>query len=68
MGYNGAMNKDCSYNALRYIATIGNVLLILWMLYNGMDEGWNASPVQIASYVFLFLLLALNSALLWRKK
>jgi hypothetical protein len=62
------MNKDISYNTLRYVATIGNVLLILWMLYNGMDEGWSATPVQITVYIFLFLLLGLNSALLWRKR
>ncbi len=52
---------------LRYCAVAGNVLFILWMLYNGMDEGFRATPYQLASYLGLTLLLLLNSVLLFQK-
>ncbi len=52
---------------LKYCAVAGNVLFILWMLYNGMDEGFRATPYQLASYLGLTLLLLLNSVLLFQK-
>ena len=52
---------------LKYCAVAGNVLFILWMLYNGMDEGFRATPYQLASYLGLTLLLLLNSVLLLQK-
>lgn len=51
---------------LRTVAILGNVLLALWLLYNGVDDGFQATPIQLASYIFLWLLLALNSYLLYR--
>jgi hypothetical protein len=54
--------------ALTYLALCGNILFILWMLYNGIDEGFAGSTgPQIASYVGLTILLVLNSALILRK-
>ena len=53
--------------ALRYLAIAGNALFALWILYNGIDEGFGATPVQLASYIGLWCLLALNSFLLYRK-
>ena len=52
---------------LKYCAVAGNVLFILWMLYNGMDEGFRATAYQLASYLGLTLLLLLNSVLLFQK-
>ncbi|HEX8993531.1 MAG TPA: hypothetical protein VF784_17765 [Anaerolineales bacterium] len=52
---------------LKYCAVAGNALFILWMLYNGMDEGFRATPYQLASYLGLTLLLLLNSVLLFQK-
>jgi hypothetical protein len=52
---------------LKYLAVAGNSLFILWLLYNGMDEGWRGSPYQIVSYIALVFLLLLNSALLFYK-
>jgi hypothetical protein len=52
---------------LKLIAVAGNILFILWMLYNGIDEGFRASAYQLASYVGLTLLLILNSVLLFTK-
>lgn len=49
-------------------AVAGGVLFVAWLLFNGMDEGWNASPVQLASYLVLIALLALNAVLLWRAR
>ena len=52
---------------LKYCAVAGNALFILWMLYNGIDDGFRATPYQLASYLGLTLLLLLNSVLLFQK-
>jgi hypothetical protein len=52
----------------KYIALFGNLLFILWMLYNGMDEGFiGVTGPEIVSYIGITLLLILNSALLLKK-
>lgn len=54
---------------LKYLVLFGNLIFILWMFYNGMDEGWRgATGPEIASYIGLTLLLILNSVLILRKK
>jgi hypothetical protein len=55
------------HGLLTFVAVAGNALFILWMLYNGMDEGWRATPYQLLSYAGLSLLLVLNTYLLLRK-
>jgi hypothetical protein len=52
----------------KYLAIAGNVLFILWVTYNGIDEGFSGTRVQIVSYVGLMLLLALNTVLIFRKE
>lgn len=53
---------------LAYIVLFGNILFILWMLYNAMDEGFTgATGPEIASYIGLTILLILNSVLILRK-
>ncbi len=54
--------------ALRYFAITGNVLFALWMLFNGIDEGFKATPLQLVSYIGLWALLALNTLLIYRQK
>lgn len=49
---------------LRFAAIAGDVLFVLWILRNGIDEGFSATPAQVASYVGLVVLLALNAVLL----
>jgi hypothetical protein len=49
---------------LRYAAIVGDVVFVLWILRNGIDEGFSAPPVQMASYVGLVVLLGLNAVLL----
>ncbi len=53
---------------LLYLAVGGNVLFVLWILANGIDEGFQARGPQIASYVGLVGLLLLNSFLLLRRR
>jgi hypothetical protein len=58
------MDKNLLFNLFRAAAIFGNVLFILWLTYNGIDEGFRATPYQIVSYISLFLLLSLNIVLL----
>ena len=48
---------------LKFLAVAGNILFILWLLYNGVDEGFRASAYQLLSYIGLTILLLLNSYL-----
>lgn len=56
--------KNTSYKYFRIIALAGNVLYILWMFYNGIDEGFKAKPIEALSLIGLMLLLGLNFVLL----
>ncbi len=56
------------YNLFKYVAIAGNVLFILWVTYNGIDEGFRGTMVQKASYVGLMLLLVLDTVLILRKE
>ena len=61
------MKNSGIYNLFKYLAIAGNVLFILWVTYNGIDEGFSGTLSEKASYVGLMLLLALNTALILRK-
>lgn len=62
------MARD-TYKLLRYAATFGNVVFVLWMLFNGIDEGFRgATGPQIASYIGLTVLLGLNTLLIYRRR
>jgi hypothetical protein len=52
---------------LKYLAIIGNVAFILWITYNGIDEGLKGTPAQVASYIGLTAVLILDIFLLTRK-
>ena len=49
-------------------AVAGNLMFVLWMFYNGMDEGWKATPMQLISYLGLTGLLAVNTFLILGKR
>lgn len=49
---------------LRYAAISGNVFFILWMLFNGINEGFKATSAEKITYLSMFVLLAINSILL----
>ena len=51
------------YKLSRNLALAANILFVLWMLYNGLDEGFHGTAFQIMSYIGLTLLLSLNSIL-----
>jgi hypothetical protein len=53
---------------LRYVAILGNIMFILWITYNGIDEGFKGTVYQKLSYIGLVSLLILNIGLLYHKK
>jgi hypothetical protein len=63
--YKLVYNMDMKY--LFKLAIIGNIAYILWITYNGIDDGFSGSAVQIVSYCGIILLLILNSILLVTK-
>ena len=60
-------NNKNLLNYLKYIAIFGNIIYILWIIYNGIDEGFKAGSVQIVSFIGIILLLILNIFLLLSK-
>jgi hypothetical protein len=58
-------NDPIIYKFLRFIAIIGNLIFVLWILRNGINEGFNANIVQVVSYISLIFLLVLNAFLLY---
>ncbi len=53
---------------LRKIAITGNLVLFCWILYNGYNENFQGTRIEIVSYLVLMLLLLLNTYLLIRNK
>jgi len=62
------MKNISLYTLFKYVAIAGNVVFILWVTYNGIDEGFSGTIFQKMSYVGLMLLLALNTVLILRKE
>ena len=53
---------------LRNLVLLGNLIYILWILYNGINEGFkNILSVQAIALIGLIILLGLNIFLLWPK-
>jgi len=52
---------------LTILAVAGNMVFILWILYNGINEGFKGTLVEIGSYIGLMGLLAINTLLLLGK-
>jgi hypothetical protein len=48
---------------MRFAAVFGNLLFILWIIYNAIHEGLRGTIPEIISCLFLIGLLALNSYL-----
>jgi hypothetical protein len=51
---------------LRYTAIAGDAVFALWVLRNGLEQGFRGTPAEVASFYGLIALLALNAALLIR--
>ncbi len=63
------MNYYINMKYLTYLALAGNILFILWMLYNGINEGFaGATGPEMASYLGLTVLLVLNSVFILKRK
>ena len=63
------MNQDSKIcNLLRYIAIAGNIIFFLWILYNGINEGFQGTHVEIVSYIGLMTLLILNAILIYSRQ
>lgn len=58
-------NDKFSLTALLSLAAIaGNIIFTLWILYNGISEGFQGTTIEKLSYVTLMGLLAVNAFLL----
>lgn len=56
------------YSLLHIIAIAGNIIFGLWILINGINEGFRGTAPEIVSYVGLMILLLLNTILLFRQQ
>jgi len=61
------MEKLKLYDILFYIALIGDVAYILFLLYNGIDDGFKFNLQSIAP-IGMIILLILNIILLFLKR
>ena len=62
------MNQNSSmYRPLSFIAITGNILFVLWILRNGINEGFRETPLEVVSYISLMILLLLNAFLFYRR-
>jgi len=52
---------------LRFAAISGNILFVLWVTFNGWQQGFSGSIYQKLSWVGLTLLLSIDSFLILRK-
>ena len=59
-------NKNLNF-LLRFAAISGNVLFVLWVTYNGINEGFRGTVPEKISYVALMCLLLLNCYLILAK-
>ena len=58
------MRNKQSIFFLRYAAMVGNALFILWILFNGIKEGFKAPLTENFHYIAVMELLAINIFLL----
>ncbi len=52
---------------LSWLAIAGNILFVLWILYNGINENFQGTTIEKISYITIMGLLAVNAFLLIRK-
>ena len=60
------MKKTPLFPLIRLAAIAGNVLYILWIVYNAIDSGFSARPMEVMALTGLIVLLILNLLLLIR--
>jgi len=62
------MENSELYNLCRYLAIAGNIMFFLWILYNGVNESFQGTPLEIVSYIGLMILLLVNTFLLYNRQ
>jgi hypothetical protein len=62
------MKSRKTLSVLRYVAIVGNMIFVVWVLHNGMNEGFKGTPVEVLSYISLVVLLLLNVFLIGRRQ
>jgi hypothetical protein len=58
------MDKNLVFRLFCYATILGNIVFVLWIIYNAIDEGFQGTIYQIASAIGLILLLSLETMLL----
>jgi len=48
---------------ISFAAVAGNILFLLWILYNGINENFTGTTMEIISYITLMVLLAADQLL-----
>ena len=59
-------NNSMLYDFFRFTSIAGNFIFVLWILYNGINEGFQGTIYEIISYIGLLGLLLTNAILLFR--
>ena len=59
--------KSTFIELLSWAAVAGNILFVLWILYNGINKSFQGTTIEKISYIALMGLLAVNAFLLIRK-
>jgi len=60
-------NKEL-VSLLGYAAIFGNIVFILWIIYNAIDDGFDGRLLEVLSFIGLTVLLTVNSFLLINAK
>ncbi len=60
--------KSSFVGMLSLAAIVGNILFVLWILYNGINEGFQGTTIEKVSYISLMGLMAVNAFLLIRNR
>ncbi len=62
-------NEKSSFTGILSLAAIvGNILFVLWILYNGINEDFQGTTIEKVSYISLMGLMAVNAFLLIRNR
>ena len=61
------MSKQLLLNVLRKAALAGDMLFVLWILFNAMDSGFKGTRIEILASIILIFLLILNGYFLVKK-
>jgi hypothetical protein len=55
-------------STLPKVAIAGDLLLVLWVIFNAIDSGFSGTAPEKASFVGLIILLSLNAALIYKNR